>query len=219
MPPAGETVSFDGEWTGRWEDYVVDDVVPWATRHLPVSSAASMRSLAGLSAGGYGAVDIGLRHPGLACALESWSGYFRAPKDGSLRGASLAVRFDHDPGALAQKEAAQLARRGTRFFVSAGRGDGAARRGGLRFVALLRRLHLPHHLVLLPGSHDAHVWRGQLPAALRFAVRRALPGQRCGPASSALSASSSRLVRLSASPSGKRSSPTRTNARSRHGGS
>ena len=36
MPPAGLTLDFDGEWTGAWERYVVDDVVPWAGAHLPV---------------------------------------------------------------------------------------------------------------------------------------------------------------------------------------
>jgi len=44
--------------------------------------------LAGFSAGAYGSLDIGLRHPGLFGTLESWSGYFRAPHDGSLAGAT-----------------------------------------------------------------------------------------------------------------------------------
>jgi enterochelin esterase-like enzyme len=64
MPVAGPVVDpDDGEWVGPWEDFVVRDGVPWADAHLSTIPRAQGRALAGLSAGGYGAVDIGLRHP------------------------------------------------------------------------------------------------------------------------------------------------------------
>jgi enterochelin esterase-like enzyme len=97
MSPAGLTPRFRGEWTGVWEDYLVRDVVPWVDRHFPAIAAGRGRILAGLSAGGYGAVDIGLRHPGTFGTLEAWSGSFTAPHDGSLAGASGAVLAAHDP--------------------------------------------------------------------------------------------------------------------------
>jgi putative esterase len=78
MPPAGSTPQFDGEWTGRWETYVVRSVLPWAERHLPLARTAGARTIAGFSAGAYGAIDIALRHPGLFGTVESWSGYFQA---------------------------------------------------------------------------------------------------------------------------------------------
>src|SRR5690242_5629065 len=64
VPPAGLDVHH-GEWSGVWEDFLVRDVVPWVNAHLPVTGDPAGRTLAGLSAGGYGAVDIGLRHPRL----------------------------------------------------------------------------------------------------------------------------------------------------------
>ncbi|HEY4412058.1 MAG TPA: alpha/beta hydrolase-fold protein, partial [Gaiellaceae bacterium] len=73
MPVAGPLVDPNGgEWAGVWEDYVVDDVVPWVDANLPAIPTARGRALEGLSAGGFGAVDIGLRHPGLFGTLGSW---------------------------------------------------------------------------------------------------------------------------------------------------
>src|SRR5919204_2802962 len=40
------------EWTGRWEDYVVRDVVPWIDRHLPTIRSEHARAIGGISAGG-----------------------------------------------------------------------------------------------------------------------------------------------------------------------
>jgi S-formylglutathione hydrolase FrmB len=57
-------------------------------------------TIAGLSSGGYGAVDIGLRHPGLFGAIESWSGYYRPFRDGPLRDATRAELSAHVPAAL-----------------------------------------------------------------------------------------------------------------------
>ena len=125
LPPAGRSPQFDGEWTGPWERYVVQDVVPWSDRHLPLAAARRARTLAGFSAGGYGSVDIGLRHPGLFGTLESWSGYFKSPKDGSLAHATAAERMAHDPQALLPAGAAEL-RAGT--FASFSRPAAASRR-------------------------------------------------------------------------------------------
>ncbi|TML84864.1 MAG: hypothetical protein E6G08_15465 [Actinobacteria bacterium] len=99
MPVGGRVVDPDGdEWAGAWETYVVHDVVPWIDAHLPTEPNAAGRTLAGLCAGGYGAVDIGLRHPGLFGTLESWEGYF-APvfHDGPFVHATPATLAAHDP--------------------------------------------------------------------------------------------------------------------------
>jgi hypothetical protein len=104
------------EWAGRWEDYLVHDVVPWTDRYLPTIRSAAGRTLGGLSAGGFGAVDIGLRHPGLFGTLESWSGYFRPLHDGPFVDASAADLAAHDPSLLVRREAPRL--RDVRFELS-----------------------------------------------------------------------------------------------------
>ena len=50
--------------------------------------SGSGRAIGGLSEGGYGALNIGLHHPGRFRVIESWSGYQRA--DSSR---PTAVRF------------------------------------------------------------------------------------------------------------------------------
>src|SRR5581483_1354933 len=78
------------------------------------------RVLAGLSAGGFGAVDIGLRHPDVFGTIESWGGYFAPLRDGPFRHAAAADLRAHDPVLLAPREAPLLRRDRTGFFLSSG---------------------------------------------------------------------------------------------------
>jgi enterochelin esterase-like enzyme len=172
MPPAGQTAQFDGEWTGPWERYVVQDVVPWADRHLPLEAGGRGRTLAGYSAGAYGSVDMGLRHPGLFGTLESWSGYFRDPRDGSLANATASERASHDPQALLTANAAQLSAGRVRFFVSAGRRERKVLLASREFARELAGVGLEHVLRVTAGGHHGGTWRAVLPAGLRYAFAR-----------------------------------------------
>jgi enterochelin esterase-like enzyme len=169
IPPAGID-AYHGDWTSVWEDYLVRDVVPWTDANLPTIAARRGRVLAGLSAGGYGAVDIGLRHPGLFSTLEAWSGYFHPLRAGALVHADAAGRRAHDPSLLVAREASVLRRLGTRFFLSCGTThDRQTAEETKTFSSELRVLHLPHRLWLAPGGHDGRLWRAQLPTAVAYA--------------------------------------------------
>jgi enterochelin esterase-like enzyme len=171
IPPAGID-AYHGDWTGVWESYLVDEVVPWTDAHLPTIADRGGRVLAGLSAGGYGAVDIGLRHPGMFSTLEAWSGYFHPLREGALVHADAAGLHAHDPSLLVAREAPSLRRLGTRVFLSSGTTHDRLTAAGTRaFSSELRTLHLPHRLWLGPGGHDGRLWRAQLPAALAYALR------------------------------------------------
>jgi S-formylglutathione hydrolase FrmB len=119
-PAGGPTAGYDGEWAGPLETEVVDDVVPWIDSRLPTIASPAGRIIAGLSAGGFGAADIGLRHPGLFGTIMSWSGYFEPLDDGPFKNAGAAVLAANDPVLLARREQAELRRDGSRFFVSTG---------------------------------------------------------------------------------------------------
>jgi enterochelin esterase-like enzyme len=171
MPVAGRTGRYDGEWTSVWEDFVVRNVVPWVDAHLPAIPGPRGRILGGMSAGGYGAVDIALRHPRLFGAVESWSGYFRPLHDGSLRHAGEAQLAAHDPSLLVQRVGPVLRNERVRFYLSSGTtGDWMLAAAARRFAAKLRYFGVPVRLVLRPGGHTHRFWRAQLPAALRFAA-------------------------------------------------
>ena len=173
IPPAGID-AYHGDWTGVWEQYLVSDVVPWADANLPTIPHRAGRVLAGLSAGGYGAVDIGLRHPLLFSTLEAWSRYFHPLRAGALVHARPAGMRAHDPSLLARREAPLLRRLRTRIFLSSGTTHDRETAAGTRtFSAELRGLHLRQRLWLGAGGHDGRLWRAQLPAALAYAF----PGQ------------------------------------------
>jgi hypothetical protein len=167
VPVAGRTGHYAGEWAGPWERYLIERVVPWVDANLPTIESPHGRTLAGLSAGGYGAVDIGLRHPLLFSRLESWGGYFEPFRDGPLAHVGTGELAAHDPTRLAGREAPLLRRLGLRVFLSSGPGHGrVSRRDTVTFARELARLGIPHRLVILGSRRDE--WERQLAAGLRW---------------------------------------------------
>jgi enterochelin esterase-like enzyme len=171
IPVAGRRHARNEEWGGRWEWYVVHVVMPWADAHLPLSPLRTQHAIGGLSAGGYGGLAIGLRHPRLFGTLESWSGYARPPRDGPFAHASVRRLASVDASLLLRRELPLLRRLGTRFYLSVGRQDVHDIGDTLAIARELRRLDLPHRLVVRHGGHGGRFWKAQFPAALRYALR------------------------------------------------
>jgi enterochelin esterase-like enzyme len=170
IPAAGSTRDYNGEWAGPWERDLVERVVPWVDAHLPTDATAAGRVIAGLSAGGYGAVDIGLRHPSLFQTIESWSGYFIPLRDGPFKHAGRAELAAHDPTVLVRSERRVLARLRTRFFVSTGppHSHWAPPAQTIEYGGELRAVGLPYALRVYTSR--AGVWGRQLADGLRWAL-------------------------------------------------
>jgi S-formylglutathione hydrolase FrmB len=56
--------------TGRYEDYVMQEILPWARERFGTGPVAML----GTSSGGYGAIALGLRHPDVVRAVASNAG-------------------------------------------------------------------------------------------------------------------------------------------------
>ena len=170
LPAAGPDARYNGEWAGPWEDYVVHGVVPWVDSHLPTIPSASGRTLAGLSAGGFGAVDIGLRSADLFGRIESWSGYFRPLHDGPFKHADANTLAANDPLLLASAEAPLLRLLGTKFFLGSGPSHSHwfKEQETVAFAAWLKRLRVAATLELFPSRKGE--WFGQLRAGLEWAL-------------------------------------------------
>jgi enterochelin esterase-like enzyme len=180
IPPAGLTPRFRGESTGVWEGYLVRDVIPWIDTHLPASGETADRTVAGLSAGGYGAVDIALRHPHLFGTAESWSGYFTAPPDGLPPGAGATQLAAHDPSRLVVREAPLLRGLGTRFFLSSGTThDRSSARAARSFAGQLSSFGIPHDSGSAPAGTTAVFGRRSCPRL--FATHSAPAPSPAGP--------------------------------------
>jgi enterochelin esterase-like enzyme len=130
------------------------------------------RALVGLSAGGYGAMNIGLRNLDQFAAVQSWSGYFAATNPAGTkvlnlgsrqanaaatvpRGADLKSRLRALPAQIAFYVGLQ----DDRFLTMNRQYDGALRHAGIG--------HIFH---TYPGGHTLALWSAQAPAWLRWAL-------------------------------------------------
>ncbi len=59
--------------TGNWEDYIVKDVVGYVDSHFRTLAQAESRGITGHSMGGFGALNIAMRHPDVFSAVYSMS--------------------------------------------------------------------------------------------------------------------------------------------------
>jgi enterochelin esterase-like enzyme len=179
--PFGSTGSFtDKEWAngvGRndaWETFLARDVVRAVDQRYRTIANGSGRALAGLSEGGYGALNIGLHHPGEFRVLESWSGYERADDLGSV--------FGHRPDLLARNSplltldgVASALRRAHTFLWFYSGTDDKFRTQNKAFAAALAQQHLAHRFYLVRGGHNWALWRGNAARALLAASRHLRP--------------------------------------------
>ncbi len=172
MPSAGVSHDYRGEWAGAWERYVVDHVVPWSDSHFRTLASPAGRTIAGLSAGGYGAVDIALRNPTLFRTVESWSGYFHPLPDAPFTHASTATLRANDPQLLAAGHARNISRLGMRFFLSTGptHDHRIPASETIAFARQLERLGVSATLDTVPTQRGQ--WRQQVQHGLQWAFER-----------------------------------------------
>jgi enterochelin esterase-like enzyme len=177
--PDGHVHTFRGdtEWantrSGRFTDYVLDVVRLIDGRFATVRDRRH-RILAGLSEGGYGAVNIALHHLGTFGGMQSWSGYYRNSPAFSpvLTGYSRRELDDASPAWLVPRIAPRIRRLGLHAFLYTGTRDHEIPRRELRtFAGELRRAGAGVGARIYPGGHDWALWRRQAGHMLRLASR------------------------------------------------
>jgi enterochelin esterase-like enzyme len=122
---------------------------------------AHYRGIAGLSAGGFGAVNISIHHPDLFRWAASYSGYFTARTDifGSLAPAN-------SPDQTASRLAAALR---MPLFISVGDTDREYLDAHHRFVQQLQGLGwAPLQSEVVAGGHGWEAWRAEMVDSLRW---------------------------------------------------
>ena len=158
IPPAGID-AHHGDWTGVWESYLVDDVVPWADANLATLDDGDGRVLAGLSAGGSVLSTSGFAIPG--CSRHSRPGAAtsgrcgrRARPCGRRRSArprpEPARRPRGTPAAPPEDPVLPVVGNDSRP-LDRGRDEGVLRRA--------EDAGRPHRLWLAAGGHDGQLWR------------------------------------------------------------
>ena len=160
-----------------------EELIPHVDANLRTIVGREGRLLCGLSAGGYGAVNLGLDHPRLFAAAAALSPAVYVPLPPETSGARRAPQFLRggvfDPGTwrrlnypprLERYAAGDLV---VPFYLLSGDHDelGIARHTRILFERL--RSHQPRsvELRIVDGGHDWTVWRAALPDALRYLCR------------------------------------------------
>ncbi len=161
----------------RWEDYFLRDVISDAQERFRINGGDA-RAIAGISMGGYAAINIALKNPGLFFFAASLSGPMDAPRNpefdkfpgfADIFGpAGSKTHTDNDPFALVEKAEPQH----TSFlFLACGTEDDTII-GQHQFADLLRKKHIAYEMTESPGEHEWTYWEFAIPQMLRSLARR-----------------------------------------------
>ena len=82
--------------TNNWEDHIIEDVVGYVDKHYRTEARRQGRALSGLSMGGFGALALGLRHPGQFISIGSSSGALSFARSQAVRLARGAVETSRE---------------------------------------------------------------------------------------------------------------------------
>jgi poly(3-hydroxybutyrate) depolymerase len=160
FPDGGDHSYWHDRRDGRWDAYVVREVIPTAVRRLEADPRRV--AIGGISMGGFGAFDIALHHPGRFCAVGGHSAAMWIQAGETAPGA-----FD-DAEDFARNDVIAMAatrRPAGRIWLDAGDED--------PFVAADRELArvLGIRLRTSPGGHDSDYWDAHYDEYMRFYAR------------------------------------------------
>jgi enterochelin esterase-like enzyme len=155
----GETET-DSEWAntpgGKFDSYVVD-VVHDADRRFATLPRRQERAIAGLSAGAYGAANVGLHHLNLFGLIQVWSGYFTQTRTGVFAHASPAQLAYNSPIDYVSRLRLALRRFPLHIFIYVGTDD-SDRPQTPPMAAALRTEGADVGYAIYPGGHSWSLW-------------------------------------------------------------
>src|SRR5258708_4856108 len=157
----------------RYEDYIVGDLISDVESKFSAATGRSNRAVVGLSMGGFGAINLTLRHPdlfvfaaGLSSAIDvprrpfSFKRYQQSRHYNSIFGpAGSTTRRENDPFALVKTANPENK---PYLFLTCGEQEGLLP-ANREFAALLARRHFPFEFHTRAGGHDWNQWNGWLP--------------------------------------------------------
>jgi len=176
--PSGSTGTFeDKEWANGirraegWETFVAHDVVGAIDARYRTIRSGAGRAIAGLSEGGYGALNIAFHHPNEFQVVESWSGYMTADNVPAIFGGRPRLLAYNSPSNYLPRVAATLRRRQVYVWFYSGSSD-PLRFQNAAFAAKLTRYGIAHQYFLAPGGHTWRIWRANAARSLLVTAAR-----------------------------------------------
>ena len=156
----------------NWPRAISDDLVACIDAHFRTERSRFGRALLGLSAGGYGAFNIGLRALSTFGAVESWSGYFAATNPSGTTVLNLgSARANSDAtvpaGQGLQREVGSWP---TLIAFYVGAQDWRFLNMNKFYDAELTNAGVAHTFRIYPGGHSGALWQSQASAWLAMAL-------------------------------------------------
>ena len=158
--------------TENWPEAISHDLVSCIDQRYRTIANRGGRALTGLSAGGYGAFNIGLRTLSVFGAVESWSGYFAATNPAGTAVLNLGTS-DADAAAAVPTDAqlaAELSRYPSYIAFYVGAQDPHFVQDNQSFDATLTAGGIAHVFATYPGGHSMTLWRAEAPTWLANAL-------------------------------------------------
>ena len=153
----------DWDTAEDWPQAIAQDLPRCVDSHYRTIAGRYGRALVGLSAGGYGAFNIGLRNLSQFAAVESWSGYFVATDPTGYHVLNLGSAAADDAALVPRGTPLKTALAAHPTFVGfyVGNQDN-------RFLAMNRQYdtsldgsRITHTFSVYPGGHSTALWSAQ----------------------------------------------------------
>jgi enterochelin esterase-like enzyme len=161
----------DSEWantpSGRFENYVLD-VVHDVDRRFATRPCRTDRAIAGLSAGAYGAANIGLHQVALFGLIQVWSGYFIQTRTGVFAHATRTQLAYNSPLDYVWTMSHALEKNPLRVFLYIGVDD-PDRSQIAPMAAALKAERADVQYAIYPGGHSWDLWSPRIDQMLNMA--------------------------------------------------
>ena len=152
---------------GRYEDYLLDELIPFVDGTFPTIQDRSARYIGGISSGGYTALSIGLRHPELFSKI---GGHMPAidlsyEEEDECYFEDEAMWLQYDPVSIARQSSFE----NMQVFLDDGKDDeGQFYRACGRLFRILQRNGADVQYHLFAGRHNGGYVLSNLDTYLRF---------------------------------------------------
>ena len=161
----------------RYEDYIATDLIADVEKQFPATPGRVNRAIMGISMGGFGAINLALKHPelfifaaGISSALDVPSRPFSIKRIPQYRQHAAIFgpwksehRRDNDPFVLARSADPSKA---PYLYLTCGDQEGLLP-ANRQFAALLKDRRIPSEFHPGPGGHDWNQWNLRLDDAFQ----------------------------------------------------
>lgn len=146
---------FDGS-NGKVSTAIGEELVQVVLSRYRTLPNPNFWAMGGLSSGGWGAINVGLRHLNHFSILFSHSGYF-VDNSGAQNSPMKYI-----------KNISPQARKNLRIYLDTGTGDSYYLNQAQKFHALLNKLQIKNVFNSFPGTHSWRYWRQHLADSLTY---------------------------------------------------